>query len=66
LESLAVRVGELLYKAPRELARGGSECAKAAFNVKKERGRVVWIKWRKRVLGRRGEHAKTEGDSESH
>jgi hypothetical protein len=43
-ESLAVRVGELLYKAPRKLARSGSERAKTAFNIEEERGRVVRIK----------------------
>jgi hypothetical protein len=43
-ESLAVRIGELLYKAPRKLARSGSERAKTAFNIEEERGRVVRIK----------------------
>jgi hypothetical protein len=42
-ESLAVRGGVLLDKAPHKFARSGSECAKAAFNVQKERGGVVWI-----------------------
>jgi hypothetical protein len=64
-ESRAVRVGELLYKASHKLARSGSEFAKATFSVQQERGRVVWIKGRRRVVGRRSENAKSEGNSET-
>ena len=64
-ESRAVRGGVLLDKAPHTLARSGPECAKAGFNVLEERGRVVRIKRRMRVLGRRSEHAKTEGNGET-
>jgi hypothetical protein len=43
MESLAVRVEELLHETPRQLARSGPESAKVAFKVQNKRGRVVWI-----------------------
>jgi len=64
-ESLPVRGGELLYKTPHKLFRSGPECAKAAFHAQKERGRVVWIKGRQRVRGRRSQQAKTESNRET-